>query len=694
MQCRIDPVSRYVEVTYAVPGDAPDALIVRAEWKPVGADAFQAVEVWTLTSETAPFMTPGDAAAKAGEAGRILERSAAGLERSLVWNPFGGHVKDGRLEGTLRVTLADEAGAEVASYEASIEAVHSDVVVLADWTGVMQDFAVTTEPTEGAWLAKDEGLLATEGIELPQLTYPLDCRGWYAVFVRTIPGKGGIELRLTGHERPDFIDNRYTGREALWQWARMDRQHLVIRQPHAYTGPAAGSLARVRLVPLTQAQVEALEAPYAYPADKTVVAYWEPYSWAFGSDIQSPLQHREPLSAYKEGRMSVVDMQVGRVGAKCVFESRIVDQLTGPTIGDPIGDVRQPRTDNVGRMQQYTNTLDATLRYGREMGLNISANYGAGNAYPHSPLHGDLTRGKEEWRRGSAPRWEVPEVREHVLAVFREFFEIGARAVSIDFCRYPEVLDCSETGTSVLRELRAMADEVGRAEGTSVVIGVRFPGTGVRHADKFDYAAWAKEGLVDCLYPSNIQGRHLHIDPAPYVEAVQGTKTQVLPSVDALSWGLPKPGLFLWRVHDLYEKGLPGIHVYQADAPLVHGPPEHRRMMRLLASSEAVRQYWEADAQERPGRSKGIYISGVRNAGAWPFYQRLRVWLEGLEWGPLEFYLDGELVNACSGPPYVLGGEDREHDTVVPEGEHELRIRVRDGESWFEETFTVLGAER
>ena len=67
----------------------------------------------------------------------------------------------------------------------------------------------------------------------------------------------------------------------------------------------------------------------------------------------------------------------------------------------------------------------------------------------------------------------------------------------------------------------------------------------------FDYATWAREGWVDYLCPSNIQGRHLHIDPAPYFDAVRGTECIVLPALDGLSWGQPMPGPFLWRTAQL-----------------------------------------------------------------------------------------------------------------------------------------------
>ena len=76
--------------------------------------------------------------------------------------------------------------------------------------------------------------------------------------------------------------------------------------------------------------------------------------------------------------------------------------------GDP-----NPKTDNVGRMQQYTNTLDATLRYTRELGMQAVANFGASNCYPGTPLQGAFSKAHPEWMRSHALRFEVPEVRDY-----------------------------------------------------------------------------------------------------------------------------------------------------------------------------------------------------------------------------------------------------------------------------------------
>jgi hypothetical protein len=135
-----------------------------------------------------------------------------------------------------------------------------------------------------------------------------------------------------------------------------------------------------------------------------------------------------------------------------------------------------------------------------------------------------------------------------------------------------------------------------------------------------------------------------------------------------------------------------GIYIYQADGRVLNRPDD-RRCVRLIASKQAVDEWWKRDAEERPHRSKGIFVTHIGEDGDWHYntYARLRVWLEGIPMGEVELYLDDKLINKYSGPPYLLGSEEYEHDRVVPSGEHVLRVRARDGEGWLEQRFTIYG---
>lgn len=701
--CTVDPVTRYIHVSYAVPRDAPDEVTILCSWSPAGKGDWHPAKVMAFVSETAMNLLPRDTWAD-WRRGRITERRAAGLTRTVLFNPYPEAEFSGTPSVDFRIEIQGPDAKALAACETPVSlAARKDIVYLEDWSKVLQQDALGTLKYDRAWSCRSalpESEESTFGndlygvspgdLALPPLSYPLDLQGPYAIFVCTSASKGGMRLRLSSDERTDMLASRFAGQEVFWRWAVMDRQQLVLKQPHGYKGCSPAHIDYVKLVPLSAEMAGQLDGAFGSP-DRFVAGYWEPYSWAFYDDVQNVLQHREQITAFRDARISLLDTQIGRFGMKVVYESRKTDPLYYRTIGDPEPGDNNPLTDNVGKMQQFTNTLDATIRAARELGLQAHANFGASNCYPGSPLQGDFSKAHPDWMRGSALRFEVPEVRGYALTLYREALDIGAPGISIDFCRYPETVDSVETGNTFMQAMSALAKEYARRRGNAVPVLVRFPGTGVRRAEFFDYRTWAREGWVDYLCPSNIQGWPLYIDMAPYLDAVQHTACKLLPEIDALGWGLPMPGPFLWWVNHLYELGAPGLYIYQADGRVL-GAPGERRCMRLLASSEGVRRWWEDDARLRPARSKGIYFSAPEGPdGSYHGYERVRVWLEGIPLGPVEMYLDEQLVTRAEGPPYTLGKEEETANGVIPKGEHRLRIRARDGEGWLEQTFTVRG---
>jgi hypothetical protein len=478
---RIDPVTRYFHVTYPVPDDAPDTTRVLCLWSTPGNNNWTPANASPLISETASRLEPNTIWLEHSSQGRIIERRAAGLMRTVIFNPYPEAQQGGRVDVDFLVLLENEKGADLAEHRIHLKADNSDVLYVEDWSKIFQHdaLAIDAEPDGAQWVWKtdqtsDDGVShgnalygdAGTDIPLPQLSYPLDLKGWYAIMVNV---SGAIRLRLTGDERSDGLATR-RGEEVLWRWAKMDRQNLVLKQPHRYTGYSPASIDYVKFVPLTQELLDELNAPYEADHDKFVASYWEPYSYAFHDRVVDSLWHREYLSAYREAQVDLIDMQIGRMGMKVVYESRLTDNLYYATRGDPIGKVEHPQTDNVGRMQQFTNTLETSIRHAAELDVPLHANFGASNSYPGSPLQGDISKLHPEWLRGSALRYEVPEVREYALSLYREALEIGAKGISLDFCRYPETIDKAETCNIFMKDLRALAEEFGKQRGEHIPI--------------------------------------------------------------------------------------------------------------------------------------------------------------------------------------------------------------------------------
>lgn len=716
----VDPITRYVHVSYKVPAGSPSETIVRCEVRQSDSEGWRPASVWPYMSETALNLAQKQEWEDGILRGRVVERRAAGLSRTVVWNPFRFVI--GKASVEFRVTLLD-GDRVIAQDTMPISLANSDVVILHDWSKVMQKQLVSESPRPASavwWLrgaqtgdyAPTEGNsleVKEKGIELPQLTYPLDLKGYYAIFV-LLPAKlGSIELRLSGDERPQMFNSAraansdygelssveslvQVGRESLWRWADLTRQHLVIKQPYKtvymYEDSFRAHLDSVRLVPLSPELVEQLNKEWSAEGEKhTVVGYFEPESWGFVEKVESNLQHRLPLLAFSDARVGIVDIQLGRGGSVLNYESRVDSQLLGVIHGDPAHG-KVPHSDTAALMQEYTNTLATNIKYAHELGIKPSANFGATSCYVGSDLESNFSREHSELRSGDELRYDLPEVRRFMLALFEEALQIGAERLSLDWCRYSETIKSREPVTEFLRELRQLADRYGAQRGVHVDILARFPARGALSWQHMDYKTWVREELVDFLCPSNIQGRHLDINLTEYLTAVSGTKTKLFPNVSAHIWGLPRPGMFWERVLKCYEEGCEGVYVYEADFPAL-GSPEGIRYLSLCCSEDALKRWRAREQTEQDKYSKNIYLSLPPRAGQYQQWGRLRVWVEGFQPGLVELFVDSHKINRYTTPPYILTSEERSDDNTIKPGKHILTVRAQDGNIWLEKEFEV-----
>lgn len=680
-----DPVTRYAHATYPVPADAGDCVTVECAWSPNG-EAWAPAAVLPHVSDSARrFIAPSEWDA-ATQHGVIQEHFAAGTSRTLVLNPFASAMPpSGSAMVRIRVKSEDLVLAESVTHLALDNA---NVILANDWSRIIQRDALAAGGD--AWeMADREGQSVLhcprKGLALPQLTYPLDLSGAYALFVALPPGLGAIELRLSGDDRCQYFENHMPGQECFWRWADMTRQHLVIRQPHRTIGmhedEFLAHLAYVRLVPLTDDEVDELEQLWrADGPRKQVFGYNEPYSWAFHEDVQHNLQHREPLLAFREGRVDVVDVNIGRVGMKSVFESRVGDQLVYSTHGDAVRG-KTPITDNVGRMQQYTNTLAAQLRHARDLGLQAYANLGATRCYAGSDLEAEISANHPEWRIDDRMDYEVPEVRAHALALLEEALQIGAKGISIGWCRYPHSLRHPDTATGFLRELRALTQ---RYENVPVL--VHFPAHGVYQAEHMDYRRWIDEALVDVLCPATITQLGYGFPLDDYVAAAAGSGILVCPGLNAsaIDW----PGGWYERLDSYYRAGADGVYVYQCDKPAVRNAAA-RRCLSLFGSPQALQRWRRREANEQQRYSRNVYVLPPPNSrGVYGTACPLQLWVEGMTAKRVDLAWDSGQTRSFSRPPYFYEFQPAAEGGVQP-GARLLEVVVEAEEGTFSRRFEI-----
>ena len=149
----VDPVTRYFRVTYLVPGNAPDIVTVHCAWSQPDAEDWRPAKVMPLISETALRLLPDEEWEQWAEHGRIIERRAAGLRRTVLFNPYPGALQDGQVDVDFRIEVLSADDNTLTTQQIRLRADNSDVVYIEDWSNVFQHHAIASdnEPEGRQW---------------------------------------------------------------------------------------------------------------------------------------------------------------------------------------------------------------------------------------------------------------------------------------------------------------------------------------------------------------------------------------------------------------------------------------------------------------------------------------------------------------------------------------------------------------
>lgn len=460
----------------------------------------------------------------------------------------------------------------------------------------------------------------------PVVRLPLPVKGPHAIYlgVCTVStgfkeARNGLRARLDtepafqrmANNLPLIMPTRVDViQEQFLSVAFLEGQQLEIGQIHDL--PA--TLCYVKLVPLSQDELLMHEArvPAAEKQTRTGIATFDGHSWLWPYACRT----EEDLLANFRG------YERSDIG-KWWFQVLGADLVTYP--GSKAGNIPGEHTQDFPTLahESFVTTIKALHRAGinpvkvareeaRRQGVEFHimlrpAGWKACIPYEET-FDSRFYEAHPEWRcvdRDGSPTMHMshafPEVRQHLLDIYRETLELQPEGVGLlfnrgmpmmlweePFCARFRAMHQAEARevpeddprihatratimTDFLREIRALLDETARAQGPERRYKISL-GTFSKEVDNqkfgFDLPRWIREGLVDDLGVAWFAHHTSFAQPdmAYYKKLVAGTQVGVYPFV--IAWKTGTPQEFCKRITAFYQGGASGIAIWD---PTVEG---------------------------------------------------------------------------------------------------------------------------
>lgn len=465
----------------------------------------------------------------------------------------------------------------------------------------------------------------------PELTIPLGANGWHAVFAGLADpgGLGCMALLRLDHQPAAVARSRTAGNieEVFVTATDLTGRSLRIAQRHE-PGQGCG-IAWVKLVPLTDAEIAAAQAP----RPRSAVASIDGFSFLYARQVTDREGLLEEIEPYRDSDFGTLLLQPG--GALMTNYPGTAGEMIGQELDDfPRPGDRRYAENLAALARQRINPTQVMIEAAHDVGMQVHIAQRPGNWEHSEPFSDFFTspfyRAHPEWRTIDRDGTEVsrmslavPEVRAAMVAMLREAIRFGADGACLLFNRgAPFVLfepafsdayqqahgvdprtlkdDDSqltaarcEVVTGYLREVRAMLDEEGAAMGKRLALSAMVYGD---QADNLrlglDLEGWARSGLVSLVMPYRGAGggRAKAIDLAWLTSVCHPYQVAVKPVM--VAWQLTDPAAALAQAAGHWRGGADGLAVWDANSAVpkndlwsVYGRLGHRD--ELLARDEA-----------------------------------------------------------------------------------------------------------
>ena len=422
--------------------------------------------------------------------------------------------------------------------------------------------------------------------DAPEVTLPLGVSGWHAIYLgfwnphHDYDGGACVRLKLTGD--PCFqalSDFNYDGAAAapsLWGGAELQEcffrhadltgKDLVIAQ-QSKGEPKKAYVAYFKVIPLSQAQADAIQKDRANRDSRTLIATNDGASFFYHKGCTTKEEILEQLELYRHSDIGKVAWAVS-YGDKTNYPSKVAHCVTAKRANSditlsPSQAVLSESLDTL--LSQGVIPVQVALEHVHDMGLKFDAMFRMGingDIPPCDICHEGLVASRPQLRmvaKDGTPlekaSYAFPQVQEFMLSLIREVIEnfdidgvdlgwirgpqfVGYETPFVeDFMKEhgedPRTLDENDIRaqrlrarylTDFVRRVRRLVDEMGDKRGRKIELSAWLFSSEACLFFGLDVETWLKEELLDQIVGADL-GRFLDIARAHHCKYYLGDRT-------------------------------------------------------------------------------------------------------------------------------------------------------------------------